>query len=295
MDFLAGIDGGGTKTKVVCVTAQGEVLDTRRFGPFNINSIGPEKFQALLDELGTYLNGLGHCVALAIGSAGISNQDMVGMVAAAMEKHGIANWKLVGDQEIALYGALDGQPGISLIAGTGSICFGRAADGTMARSGGWGHLIGDEGSGYALGRDALVAVAKAWDGYGSQTMLTELLASQQNLTNQREIISYIYGGDKSRIAALSRLVEQAARAEDAVAMEIIRENARKLSLLVGAVADRLSLGATKVAMLGGMLENDTLLRQCFREEMAASRPEIACVAPLHDAAAGAVMLAKTML
>lgn len=295
MDFLAGIDGGGTKTKVVCVTLQGEVLDTRRFGPFNINSIGAERFQALLEELGTYLNSLGNCVALAIGSAGISNQDMVGMVASAMAHHSIANWKLVGDQEIALYGALDGQPGIALIAGTGSICFGRAKDGTMARSGGWGHLIGDEGSGYALGRDGLVAVAKAWDGYGPQTKLTELLAREQGLTTQREIISHIYGGDKSRVAALSRLVEQAARGDDAVALDILRDNAKKLSLLVAAVADRLHLGATKVAMLGGMLENDTLLRRFFREEMAAARPEIACVAPLHDAAAGAVMLAKTML
>lgn len=295
MDFLAGIDGGGTKTKVVCVTPEGVELETKLFGPFNLNSIGTARFQALLEELGTYLNSLGNCVALAIGSAGISNQDMVRMVSEDMEKAGIANWKLVGDQEIALYGALDGQPGISLIAGTGSICFGRSADGTMARSGGWGHLIGDEGSGYALGRDALVAVAKAWDGYGPQTRLTELLAENQGLTTQREIISYIYGGDKSRIAALSRLVEQAAREDDAVALGIIRENAVKLSQLVAAVAKRLALGTTKVAMLGGMLENDTILRKYFQEEMAAHHPEISCVAPLHDAAAGAVMLAKTML
>lgn len=295
MDFLAGIDGGGTKTKVICVTPEGVELDTRVFGPFNLNSIGAERFQALLAEISAYLNGLGNCVALAIGSAGISNQDMVQMVAAAMENANIANWKLVGDQEIALYGALDGAPGIALIAGTGSICFGRAADGTMARSGGWGHLIGDEGSGYALGRDALMAVAKEWDGYGPKTRLTALLAAEQGLTTQREIISYIYGGDKSRIAALSRLVEQAAREGDAVATDILRENAQKLAALVAAVAHRLTLGHTRVAMLGGMLENDTLLRHFFREEMEAHHPQIACVAPLHNAATGAVMLAQTML
>lgn len=295
MDFLAGIDGGGTKTTVVCVTPEGVELGSKVFGPFNLNSIGPERFQTLLAEIGNYLNSLGNCVALAIGSAGISNQDMVRMVAAAMENAHIANWKLVGDQEIALYGALDGAPGIALIAGTGSICFGRSADGSMARSGGWGHLIGDEGSGYALGRDGLMAVAKEWDGYGPRTCLTALLATEQGLTTQREIISYIYGGDKSRIAALSRLVEQAAREQDSVATEIIRENAKKLAALVAAVAQRLSLGQTRVAMLGGMLENDTLLRRFFREEMEANHPQIACVAPLHNAAAGAVMLAKTML
>lgn len=295
MDFLAGIDGGGTKTKVVCVALDGTPLETKRFGPFNLNSIGPERFSALLEEIGSFLTSLGHCVSLAIGSAGISNQDMVQMVADAMEKVQISNWKLVGDQEIALYGALDGAPGIALIAGTGSICFGRADDGSVARSGGWGHLIGDEGSGYALGRDALIAVAKAWDGYGCPTRLTELLASEYAMTGQREIISYVYGGDKSRIATLSRLVEQAARDGDPVSIAILRENAQKLSLLAAAVAQRLSLGKAQVAMLGGMLENDTLLRRFFLEEMAANHPELSCIPPRHDAATGAVMLAKTML
>lgn len=295
MDFLAGIDGGGTKTKVICMTPEGTLLETKKFGPFNLNSIGPERFCSLLEEISTYLTTLGHCISLVIGSAGISNLDMVQMVAQAMEQAEISNWKLVGDQEIALYGALDGAPGIALIAGTGSICFGTAPDGSVARSGGWGHLIGDEGSGYALGRDALIAVAKAWDGYGEQTRLTELLASEYALTTQREIISYVYGGDKSRIAALSRLVEQAAREGDAVAIAILRENAWKLSQLVVAVARRLALGETQVAMLGGMLENDTLLRRFFQEEMTANHPHIRCIAPLHDAATGAVMMAKTML
>ncbi len=294
MNFLAGMDGGGTKTKLVCVTPDGQSLDTRIFGPFNLNSIGQERFTELLDEIGSYLASLGTCRALCIGSAGISNQVMVQLVSDAMSRWGIQNWKLVGDQEIALWGALDGQPGIALIAGTGSICFGRAADGTTARSGGWGHLIGDEGSGYALGRDALAAVAKSWDGYGPETRITSLLAEQLHLSTQREIISYVYGGDKSRVAALSRLVEQAAREQDAAALDIIRKNAAQMAQLVGAVAKRLRLATAQAAMLGGMLENDTLLRKAFQEEMAAAYPQISCVSPRHDAAAGAVMLAETI-
>lgn len=294
MNFLAGIDGGGTKTKVVCVTADGQPLDTRRFGPFNLNSIGQERFTGLLTEICEYLNTLGFCQALCIGSAGISNPDMARLVGEAMTRHGIGNWKLVGDQEIALWGALDAQPGIALIAGTGSICFGRAADGATARSGGWGHLIGDEGSGYALGRDALAAVARAMDGWGPETGLTALLGEELHLTTRQEIVAYTYGGDKSRVAALSRLVEEAAREQDAVALEIIRKNAGQMALLVDAVARKLGLGDTKVAMLGGMLENDTQLRKAFQEEMAAAHPRIACVAPSHDAATGAVMMAQAM-
>ena len=295
MKFVAGIDGGGTKTKVVVASPEGESLLSQVFGPFNLNSIGAERFAALLDEICTWLNQQGQCLALCIGSAGISNQEMTRLVSEGMQRGGIKNWKLVGDQVIALNGALEGRPGIALIAGTGSICFGKNAAGHFARSGGWGHLIGDEGSGYALGRDALAAVARAWDGWGEKTLLSELLASELGLDDQRKIISYTYGGDKSRIAALSRLVEQAAARDDHVALEIICANAVLMTRLVGAVARQLELDGPEVAMLGGLLENETMLRAQFQAEMAEQYPQMACVLPHRDAAAGAVMLAKEML
>lgn len=295
MEFVAGIDGGGTKTRVCCRTLDGNDLGTEIFGAFNMNGIGREKFVRLLDEITAYLNGMGICRALCIGSAGISNEVMAAEVAAAMDRAGIANWKLVGDNVIAMYGALDGQPGISLIAGTGSICFGRDAEGREARSGGWGHLIGDEGSAYALGRDALSAVAHAWDGYGEKTVLTDLLASQLGLDTQRKIISYVYSGDKSAVADLSPLVETAARQGDAAALAIVRKNAGQMAELVGAVADRLGFDRAEVAMLGGMLENDTCLRAAFLEVMGARYPHFTCVLPRHDACTGAVMMAATFL
>lgn len=295
MNFIAGIDGGGTKTTVIAASAQGETLDSRVFGPFNLNSVGAERFAALLDEICAWLNDHGHCEALCIGSAGISNQEMSRLVSEGMQRGGIENWKLVGDQVIALNGALEGRPGIALIAGTGSICFGKSAGGEFARSGGWGHLIGDEGSGYALGRDALSAVARAWDGWGEKTLLSDLLSSEMGLDDQKKIISYTYGGDKSRIAALSRLVEQAAARDDAVALGILRTNAVLMTRLVAAVANRLRLEAPEVAMLGGLLEHETMLRAQFQAEMAAQHPEMRCVLPHRDAAAGAVMLAQEML
>ena len=295
MDFIAGIDGGGTKTQVCCRDLQGNEISTKWFGPFNMNSIGPEKFRQLMQDITAYLNELGSCRAVCMGSAGISNTQMVDIVSETMAQAGISNWKLVGDQMIALHGALDGQPGISLIAGTGSICFGRGADGTQARSGGWGHLIGDEGSGYALGRDAVQAVARAWDGCGPETLLTGLLAERFGLDTQPGIISYVYGADKSRLAALSRLVEEAAARKDPVALEIIRSNARQLAGLVAAVGRRLGLEAPKVAMLGGMLENDTLLRAEFVRTMAEQNPHYTCIAPIHNACTGAVMMAEEMI
>lgn len=295
MDFIAGVDGGGTKTRVICASPDGRVLDTAVFGPFNMNSIGEERFSALLQQLCAYLNELGRCRALCIGSAGVSNKEMTRLVETEMKRGGIENWKLVGDQVIALNGALSGEAGIALIAGTGSICFGKNGAGKNARSGGWGHLIGDEGSGYALGRGALTAVARAWDGWGEETLLSQLLAENLGLDDQKKIISYTYSGDKSRIAALAPLVEQAAGQNDPVALEIIWDNAVKMAGLVGAVARQLDIKSGRVAMLGGLLEHDTMLRKAFIAEMCKQYPAFVCTEPEQDPASGALMLASEML
>jgi len=138
-------------------------------------------------------------------------------------------------------------------------------------------------------------VPRAWDGWGEKPLLSQLLAEQMELDDQKKIISYTYGGDKSRIAALAPLVEQAAGQDDAVALEIIRDNAVKMTGLVGAVARQLGIKAGKVAMLGGLLEHDTKLRETFVAEMGGQYPALVCTEPEQDAAAGALMLAKEML
>ena len=269
------------------------------FGPLNCNSDRTAAAKTLTDTLAWLAaqpEGLAGCDGLCIGSAGISNPDAYNFIQDIIRAGGYTGpLQIVGDQVTALAGAL-GQPvGTVLIAGTGSICYARTADGREARSGGWGHLIGDEGSGYALGRDALAAVARAWDGWGEKTLLSQLLAEQMELDDQKKIISYTYGGDKSRIAALAPLVEQAAGQDDAVALEIIRDNAVKMTGLVGAVARQLGIKAGKVAMLGGLLEHDTKLRETFVAEMGRQYPALTCTEPEQDAAAGALMLAKEML
>lgn len=129
MKFAAGIDGGGTKTTLELRDLQGNALGRRTFGAFNLNSIGRERFAALLEEIAGCLRETGECAALCIGAAGISNPAMEELVSAAMDRAGIKCWQLVGDHEIALCGALGGQPGCALIAGTGSICFGRTGKG----------------------------------------------------------------------------------------------------------------------------------------------------------------------
>lgn len=295
MDYIAGIDGGGTRTTLVFRAIAGEPLGTKIFGPFNLNSIGPMQFKTLLGEITGTLHALGNCRSLCIGAAGVSNPQMGRLVAEAMEEGGIAQWKLVGDHEIALYGALEGAPGIAVIAGTGSVCLGRNISGRLERAGGWGHLIGDEGSGYGLGRDALNAITKDLDGCSEKTELVALAAEMGALSSREDIIRYVYNGDKSRIAALAPLVERAARNADRVAVDIVERNAASLARLIGGVAGRLGLENAPVALLGGLLEHDTCLRAALVRILRDARPNLHCMAPKQNAGVGAVLMAKDML
>lgn len=291
MRFAAGIDGGGTRTTVECRDLQGTVLCRAEFGPFNLNSIGQPRFAALLEELTAFLRQQGQCGALCIGAAGISNPMVSALTAQAMERAGIPQWRLVGDHEIALYGALSGGPGCILIAGTGSICCGRNAAGVSARAGGWGHLIDDGGSGYALGRDALSAVVRQWDGRGVSTLLSEWIPKTGTA---QELIAWVYGGDKGRIASLAPLVEQAASAGDSVARQVLARNAEKLGELVCAVTGRLEMEQCELALLGGLLERQTRLRQVLTAYLAERQPGLSCIAPRQNAAAGAALMALDM-
>ncbi len=204
-------------------------------------------------------------------------------------------WELVGDHEIALWGALEGKPGISLVAGTGSICCGRNAEGDTLRAGGWGHLLGDEGSGYAIGRDVIKAVSHLWDGYGAPTCLAELLAEQFHLDDRQKVIAYVYKNDKSYVAQASRLAEQAVAGGDAVALQILQDNACQVSRQVAAVVNGLHMEQGEIALLGGLLENDTVYRKFVVAEIEKSCPGFRCVAPRQNAAVGAVMMAQNLL
>lgn len=291
MRFAAGLDGGGTKTLLECRDEGGGVLCRETFGPFNLNSVGEERLCALLEEITGFLARTGECVSLCAGAAGVSNPTVKKLFGKAMGKAAIPRWQLVGDHEIALWGALSGGPGCALIAGTGSICCGRSAAGDFTRTGGWGHLIDDGGSGYALGRDALAAVVRQWDGRGEATLLSELVARELGLHDPRELVAYVYGGDKSRLAAVSRLVLEAALARDAVAKGIYHRNGTELALLVTATARKLGMEQGKVALLGGQLVHDPLLRAILTAELARLAPGLVCVEPEQDAAAGAALMA----
>ncbi len=165
---------------------------------------------------------------------------------------------LTNDGELLLAG-LEHAVGVVLISGTGSIALGRDADGHRARSGGWGHILGDEGSGYIIAQQALQAVVRASDGRGPQTALRDRILQAWNLQNTDELIGEIYGEpDKAKIASLSSWVMISARAGDQVAAQIIQHAAKELALAVHAVCQSLRFSEQEIplALGGGLLINE---------------------------------------
>ena len=289
--FIAGIDGGGTHTRLELRDGENRFIRRQQFGPFNLNSIGESAFRMLLEEVFAACGSMSDCAGFCVGGAGNRNPRMREILAQELEKVGFrGSWTLCGDQEIALRGAMDG-PGAVLIAGTGSICYGRSADGKTAASGGFGHLIDDGGSGYAVARDTLSAAVRACDGRrGGSEGILEAVFTTLRTRSIEDVISFVYGNlrDKSVITPLCWIAVNQAELGDPVALEILQRGAGELAEMLRAVQAQLGLGKCPVAILGGLGGKENLFRDMVEAEIA---PMAQPVQPLHDALWGAAQLA----
>lgn len=286
--FLVGIDGGGTKTRVELRDQQNHLLERKIYGAFNLNSIGEAAFYDLLREI--FSLDMQDCCGICIGAAGVSNPKVEEILRQVLQEiHYEGPWKLCGDQEIALRGAMD-VPGLAVIAGTGSICFGKNKKGETARSGGYGHLIDDWGSGYALGRDALSAVVKTLDGREDHQNICEEVFGRLKINTAQELISFVYSSDtkKADIAALAAVVLELAEREDPGALSILRKEAQEVKNMVSAVQRRLSLDGCAIALLGGLFSSDNAYSRTAREIL---QPLGSVQMPNHDALWGAAQMA----
>lgn len=292
MRFYAGVDGGGTKTAVLCINEQGDPVASAAFGPFNINSVGREGLRAVMEKMLSFLKEQGTCLRLCIGAAGNGNAALREEIADAMAAAPEIPYALVGDYEIARAGALGGRAGLALVAGTGSVCSGMNEAGQQLRVGGWGHLIGDGGSGYALGRDAIRELSLARDGMAKRGLLCELLESEFDLTTREKIVERVYGMDKSAVAAVSGCVLRAAEAGDAAAVRILAQNARELAQLAKAAAEPLGMEKPEIALLGGLVKNDNLYRRMVIAAIEEALPAACCVESVFAPDRGAALMAK---
>lgn len=287
--FIAGIDGGGTHTRIEIRNMENLLVRRGEFGPFNINSIGEAAYRSLLHEVFDWCGSMADCARLCIGAAGISNPDVKRILGEELKNAGFTGkWYLCGDQEIALRGAMDG-PGVAVISGTGSICFGKNASGRTARSGGYGHLIDDGGSGYALGRDVLSRAVRCIDGRVKDSGILQAVCDRLE-GGPDKIVPFVYspGTDKSTIAKFSHIALSLAERGDPEAAAILARGAEELYALVDAVQESLGLPQCPIALLGGLIAEDNAYRRIVAEKLG----ELGTViAPAHNALWGAAQMA----
>lgn len=296
--YYCGWDGGGTKTGVCIMNEDGTVRAEAAFGLLNPNGASREKVLQTVGEAIEYMKkqpgGLAACGGLVIGAAGINNAHTAALLSEAVADCGYTGkLRLLGDQEIALAGAVEG-PGVVLIAGTGSVCFGKDAQGRSFRAGGYGYLIDDGGSGYAIGRDILVAVVRASDGRGPETCLTETVYGRLGVDKLNQMITWVYGPEtgKKEIASLAPLLLPALELQDEAAQGIARKAAEDLCALAVALWKKSGMQGGELALLGSIFRYFAPIRRLVEEKLHTLLPQVAVIEPRGSAALGAAKLAR---
>jgi glucosamine kinase len=303
MDYFLGVDGGASSTTAAVATRDGAILGIGLAGPSNhIRAPGGRERAraAVADSVARALDAAGagsvEFRAAQFGMTGITRGTeqarVFASIVADLFKTPIV--QIENDAVIARAGALAGRPGVIVIAGTGSVAFGEDPSGRQSRTGGWGYIFGDEGSGFAIGCAAVRAALHARDGTGEPTILTERLTETAGMS-VAEIPMALYEGriDRSRIAAFSPTVSRAAEERDPVAIRIIHEAAAALSRLVAAVISQLQWpeGPVAVGPVGGVFDAGRTILRPLGEALARTAPAAVLVPPRLAPPAGAVLLA----
>jgi N-acetylglucosamine kinase-like BadF-type ATPase len=293
--LFLGVDGGQSSTAVLIGDESGRVLGEGTGGPCNHTASGEggERLRRAITEsvsLACAQAGLARTVRFAVACCGMSGgpDDK----RAILEELLRADRLIVAtDAEISLAGATTTGRGILVIAGTGSIAFGRNDAGATARAGGWGFIFGDEGSAFDIVRQALRAALREEEGWGPRTALRQSLLEATGAGNANEALHLFYTLEwpRDRVAALAPLVDAAAVSGDETASEVLYYAALQMATLVASVQRRLwSKGeAVEVAFSGGVFQSDTV-RDRFRE-LVELEPETRCGPARHKPVEGALL------
>ena len=300
--YIVGIDGGGTKTVGILTTGMGQHLAQVQSGPANYHVVGEAKTQAVLEDLIGELYKKADIprtspVWFCLGMAGLgrpADREVIGRIC---DEIGIfKNRVLTHDAHIALVGGTEKQEGVIVISGTGSIVYGINADGRDARASGWGYLLGDEGSGYDIAIKGLRAIARAADGRGDRTELTDRILNTLELNEPAELIRWVHAASRDTIAQLAEVVFDTAKTRDTVADSIVDEAADELVCATTSVIKQLKFTEPfDIVLNGGNLIHQTMFADKLRHRFTRIQPEASVQLPKHEPAYGAVLLAQASL
>jgi N-acetylmuramic acid 6-phosphate etherase len=304
--LVIGVDGGGTRTRARLANGLGETLGSGEAGLANPNASG---FEAAKNEILSAVDRAFQDARMerrmvAAACLGISGVDRPG------EREHFVSWagqalaphvQVVNDGETVLAAGSSENWGVALIAGTGSIAWGKTHDHPprIARAGGWGYMIGDEGSGFDLGREALRAVTQSEDRRGEPTRLRDAILGEWGMHSAAELIPKVYrsGLVPADFARLAPLVVRCAEESDQVALRLIERTAAALANMVVAAARQLQFpaGDIPLALTGGLLLQAKYVRTRLAAELERQGAHFSPTALVHEPVAGAVRMAIELM
>jgi N-acetylglucosamine kinase-like BadF-type ATPase len=303
--YLIGLDGGGTKTKCVVTDFRFTPLYECQGGPSNFLIIGTEK--ASENILSLIVDSIKHLKikpeeisSIFIGTTGAGRESDASklkndFINYALQKGYIFNsFNVDSDARIALEGAFSGKSGALLIAGTGSVIFGKDKNNIIHRVGGFGRLIGDEGSGNSIGRMGLNQVARSFDGRGESTILTEILKRDFGIYDSSQLIIKVYRNNFD-IASFAPKVIEAAQEGDSVSEKIIEEESDELILHVETIYKLIKEKELKLCLVGGTITTENYYASMFRNKISNKLPYVKIVEAEYPPEIGAAFMAKSKI
>jgi N-acetylglucosamine kinase-like BadF-type ATPase len=304
-DIIIGLDGGATTTKCIITDIEGHVLDRAISGPSNIQEGNEEERKrqlknAINNSLKVVLNlsfKEQFCVrSICLGVAGLSDGSKYHLIKKIVNK--LLNpekIKIIGDKEITVKGASLDQPSIIIYAGTGSFCYGKDENGNIANVGGWGYIIDDKGAGYDIGRMALRALFRAYDGREKKTQLTSKILKYFSCKSPIELSQKIYSYNlvtKCKISKLSVLVTEAAICGDNVAKQILNQASKELAKCVFALTKKLFFrNKLCIYPCGGVFNDIKFILKPFEKEISKKIKHYSIITPFFTPDIGALIIA----
>ncbi len=302
MKYIIGIDGGGTKTECAAADLDGNILFETKGEASNFLIKGTEKVsEAILDLINKCKEKLNFSYSdieiILIGTAGAGRINDAERLKKSFADYStnkrisFKNFIVESDARIALEGAFSGMPGAILICGTGSIMVGKDLSGNIHRIGGFGRLIGDEGSGYSIGREGLNAVSKQFDGRGNFTLISKYLEDKFEINSAEKLITEVYKHNFD-IASVARAVVSAAENNDEIALRIINEEINELLKYIPAIMQRLNLAELNLSFVGGLITKENFYSQKLKAKIMNDFPDIKIQTPQNSPVMGAIIMAK---
>jgi len=305
MKYLIVFDCGATKTECALSDINGNILYTTTGSAANFLVTGTDGTSRIIlsllnDCIKKFNTDYSEIEKIVIGAAGAGRKKDAEKLESSLleifsaDEIKIKSLKVVSDARIALKGAFPNEAGCILIAGTGSIIYGKDEKGNIYRVGGFGRLLGDEGSGFSIGRKGLQAAAKYFDCRGDETLIVKLIEEKYSIKTADELITKVYK-ENFDIASIAKVVINAAKKEDQIAHHILLEESEELIHHLSTMMKKMNTIDLRVSFAGSLILNNNIYSDMLCDKIKTSLPSVKIVAPKHSPIEGAILLAKEML